>query len=446
MSQPNNPSLLARALKSLAGVEPHELSAVMLSMLYFLFLFGSYSVIKPVRDAMGTVYGVKHLNELFLGTFIGTLILAPLYAGMAARLKLSTFLPWVYGFIALTIVGFYALFVGGKVSAHWVAAGFYIWVSVFNMLIISVFWSFMADIFSRTQAKRLFGFIAAGGTIGGIAGPAIATFLATRVGNNGLMLISAGGFVVTAFLVKALEHARATLVAASGGDAQRTNINHRLGSGNPLAGFILLAKSPYLLLIAAFLFLMTAISTIVYTQLSDLITKAFTDHNQRTQAYATIELAVNSMAIVIQLLGTGRIIKRFGVTLGLMLNPIIMVFAFLAIAFSPVLMILGSLQVLRRVAEYAVARPSREMLFTVVDQESKYKAKNVIDTVVYRGGDVVASFVSVGVLKGFGDIGLAILGIGVSLIWFPIAWVLGRRYESARSAEGVNAVPATVGH
>ena len=446
MSQPNNPSLLARTLKSLSGVEPHELSAVMLSMLYFLFLFGSYSVIKPVRDAMGTVYGVKHLNELFLGTFIGTLILAPLYAGMAARLKLSTFLPWVYGFIALTIIGFYALFVGGKVSDHWVAAGFYIWVSVFNMLIISVFWSFMADIFSRSQAKRLFGFIAAGGTIGGIAGPAIATFLATRVGNNGLMLISAGGFAVTAFLVKALEHARAALVATSGSEAQRTNINHRLGSSNPLAGFILLAKSPYLLLIAAFLFLMTAISTIVYTQLSDLITKAFTDHNQRTQAYATIELAVNSMAIVIQLLGTGRIIKRFGVTLGLMLNPIIMVFAFLAIAFSPVLMILGGLQVLRRVAEYAVARPSREMLFTVVDQESKYKAKNVIDTVVYRGGDVVASFVSVSVLKGFGDIGLAILGIGVSLIWFPIAWILGRRYESARSAEGVNAAPVTVGH
>jgi AAA family ATP:ADP antiporter len=139
MSQSNSPSLLARALKSLAGVEPHELSAVVLSMLYFFFLFGSYSVVKPVRDAMGTVYGVKHLNELFLGTFIGTLILAPLYAGMASRLKLSTFLPWVYGFIALTIVGFCALFAGGKVSDRSVAAGFYIWVSVFNMLIISVF-------------------------------------------------------------------------------------------------------------------------------------------------------------------------------------------------------------------------------------------------------------------------------------------------------------------
>jgi ATP:ADP antiporter, AAA family len=444
MPQNKNPSLLAGALKSMAGVEPHEIAAVMLSMLYFFFLFGSYSVIKPVRDAMGTVYGVKHLNELFLGTFIGTLILAPLYAGMASRLKLSTFLPWVYGFIAVTIIGFYLLFSGGKVSDRYVAAGFYIWVSVFNMLIISVFWSFMADIFSRTQAKRLFGFIAAGGTVGGIVGPLIATFLATRVGNNGLMLISAAGFVMTALLVKALEHARDTLVATSGTEAQRTNINHRLG-GNPLDGFILLAKSPYLLLIAGFLFLMTSISTIVYTQLSDLITKAFTDHNARTQAYATIELAVNSLAVVIQLLGTGRIINRFGVKFGLLLNPIIMVFAFLAIAFSPILLILGSLQVVRRVAEYAVARPTREMLFTVVDQESKYKAKNVIDTVIYRGGDLVASFASVGVLKGFGDIGLAVLGVAVSLVWFPIAWALGKRYETARSAEGVTAA-VSVGH
>jgi ATP:ADP antiporter, AAA family len=446
MTQRNSPSMIAGAFKSLAGIEPHELSAVVLSMVYLFFLFGSYSVIKPVRDAMGTVYGIKHLNELFTGTFIGTLILAPLYAGIASRIKLSTFLPWVYGFIAVTILGFYLLFTGGKVSDRYVAAGFYIWVSVFNMLIVSVFWSFMADIFSRSQAKRLFGFIAAGMTVGGIVGPLIATFLATRVGNDGLMLIAAAGFVVTALLVKVIERARTNLVAASGSEAQSTSINHRLGGGNPLDGFILLARSPYLLLIAGFLFLMTSISTIVYTQLGDLITKAFTNHDQRTQVYATIELVVNSLAVVIQLLGTGRLIKRFGVTLGLLLNPVIMVFAFLAIAFSPVLLILASLQVVRRVAEYAVARPTREMLFTVVDQESKYKAKNVIDTVVYRGGDLVASFASVGVLRGFGDIGLAVLGIGVSLVWFPIAWVLGRRYESARSAEGATAAPVAAGH
>jgi len=259
------------------------------------------------------------------------------------------------------------------------------------------------------------------------------------------MLISAAGFAVTGLLVKLLARERDKLVAASGNEGQRTTINHRLGGGNPLDGFILLLKSPYLLLIAGFLFLMTFISTIVYTQLGDLITKAFTDHNARTQAYATIELVVNSLAVVIQLIGTGRIISRFGVTLGLMLNPIIMVFAFLAIAFSPVLMILGSLQILRRVAEYAVAKPTREMLFTVVDQESKYKAKNVIDTVVYRGGDLLAAQASVGVLGSFGVFGLAVFGIIVSLVWFPIAWVLGRRYESARSAEGTAVVAPVTG-
>jgi AAA family ATP:ADP antiporter len=428
----NRPSSIARAFKSVAAVEPFELRAVILSMLYFFFLFGSYSVVKPVRDAMGTVYGVKHLQELFTATFVATLILAPLYAGLASRIRLSRFLPWVYGFIALTILAFYAFFSAGKVEDKWLAATFYVWVSAFNMLIISVFWSFMADIFSRSQAKRLFGFVAAGGTVGGIVGPALATVLATLVGNNGLMLISAAGFAVTAFLVALLAREKEKLLAV-GAEAQRTTLDHRLG-GNPLDGFLLLLRSRYLLLLALFLFLMTWISTIVYFQLGDLITKAFTNHDARTRAYASIELAVNSLAVVIQLFGTGRIIQRFGVTAGLMLNPIIMVLAFLAIAFSPVLLILGGIQIVRRVAEYAVARPAREMLFTVVDQESKYKAKNVIDTVVYRGGDLCASWASAWVLS-FGVSGLAIFGAIVSIIWFPVAYALGRRYENIRGTE-----------
>ena len=444
MPEGNNPSWFARLFKSAAAVEPFELNAVILSMLYFFFLFGSYSVVKPVRDAMGTVYGVKHLQELFTATFFATLLVAPLYAGLASRIKLSTFLPWVYGLIAVSILVFYALFSGGKYQDKWLAAAFYVWVSTFNMLIISVFWSFMADMFSRSQAKRLFGFIAAGGTVGGIAGPAAATLLATLVGNDGLMLISAGGFVLTGVLVSLLAREKKKMMAVAGAEAQRTTLDHRLGGGNPLDGFILLFRSRYLLLLALFLFLMTWISTIVYFQLGDLITKAFTDKNARTQAYATIELAVNSLAVVIQLFGTGRIIQRFGVTTGLLLNPVIMVIAFLAIAFSPVLMVLGGLQILRRVAEYAVAKPTREMLFTVVDQESKYKAKNVIDTVVYRGGDLCASWASAAVLS-FGVSGLAIFGVIVSAVWFPIAYALGKRYESVRGAElatGAASAPA----
>jgi AAA family ATP:ADP antiporter len=432
MNQPK-PSLLARIFKSLAVVEDFELKAVILSMLYFFFLFGSYSVVKPVRDAMGTVYGIKHLQELFTATFLASLVFAPLYSGLASRMRLSTFLPWVYGFIAASVLLFFGLFrsVSDPGDLHWVAAAFYVWVSTFNMLIISVFWSFMADIFSRTQAMRLFGFVAAGGTVGGIVGPLIATVLGNAVGNNGLMLISAGGFIVTALLVSLLAKEKAKL-ASVGAEAQQTTLDHRL-KGGLFDGFVLLFRSPYLLLFALFLLLMTWISTIVYFQLGDLITKAFASPDERTRAYASIELAVNSLAVVVQLFGTGRLIRRFGVGVGLLVNPVIMVIAFVAVLFSPVLLVLGGIQIVRRVAEYAVAKPTREMLFTVVDQESKYKAKNVIDTVVYRFGDLSSSWVSHAVLP-FGVAGLAVFGAIVSIIWFPVAYLLGKRYESARGA------------
>jgi AAA family ATP:ADP antiporter len=290
----------------------------------------------------------------------------------------------------------------------------------------------MADIFSRTQAKRLFGFVAAGGTLGGIVGPMVAKYFSKSIGNNGLMIISALGFVVTALLVSVLAREKSRL-AAAGAEVQKTTLEHKL-SGGLLDGFRLLLRSPYLLLLALFLLLMTWISTIVYFQLGDLITKAFVDPAARTAAYATIELWVNSLAVIVQLIGTGRLIRRFGVTTGLLLNPVIMVIAFLAVMFSPVLMVLGGIQVVRRVAEYAIAKPTREMLFTVVDQESKYKAKNVIDTVIYRGGDVTSAWVSSAIL-GTGVAGLAIFGVVVSLIWFPVAYVLGRRYESLHSGE-----------
>ena len=425
------PSTLARLMRSLVAIEPYELRPVLLSTLCFFFLFFSYAVIKPVRDAMGTVWGARHLQELFLATFLLSFAIAPLYSGVASRVRLSSFLPWVYGVVGASVLAFYLLFVSGRYQERWLAAAFFVWVSTFNLLILSVFWSFMADLFSRVQAKRLFGFIAAGGTAGNIVGPAI-DFMAKRVCNENLMLISAGGFLVTIVLVLALGREKERLIAA-GVETQRTTLDHRLG-GNPFDGFRLLLRSPYLALVALFLFIMTSVSTIVYIQLQAMIGKAFVSHEARTQAFAAIDLAVNGITVLIQVFGTGRIIQRFGVTTGLLLNPIIMVLAFIAVMFSPVLMILGGVQVIRRVAEYAVAKPAREMLFTVVDQESKYKAKNVIDTVVYRGGDLVASSISSFVLS-FGVSGLAVFGAIVSALWFPVAWALGRRYESARGPE-----------
>ena len=428
-------SWIAKWFQSVAIIEPHELPIVLLCTLCFFLLFGSYSIVKPVRDAMGTVYGMSHIRELFTGTFVASFVFAPLYSALAARIRLSRFLPGVYVLIAASLLAFCAQFVSaGDHEDRWIAAGFYVWVSTFNILIISVFWSFMADLFSGTQAKRLFGFIAAGATLGGIAGPALATGLAQRLGNNGLMILSAGGFLATAVVVGLLTRAKQSRQAASGAEsdeaANRRALGHKL-PGSPFAGFKLLFQSRYLLMITAFLLLMTWISTIVYIQLGELITHAFPSREARTQAYATIDLAVNSLAVFVQILGTGRIIQRFGVTFGLLVNPVIMVFAFIALAFSPVLLVLSAIQVARRVAEYAVAKPTREMLFTAVDQDSKYKAKNVIDTVVYRFGDVSSAWVS-SWIQPFGVAGLAVFGIVVAMLWFPVAWALGRQYERAR--------------
>jgi AAA family ATP:ADP antiporter len=321
-----------------------------------------------------------------------------------------------------------------------VAAAFYVWLSAFNLLTISVFWSLMADIFSSPQAKRLFGVVAAGGTLGTIAAPAFVTFFVKAVGTDNLLLISAAGFFITALMVRALE-AEKRKFAVTEPLAQKTTLDRNL-AGNPFDGFALLFKSPYLLLIALFLLLMTTISTVIYFQLGDVISKEFATRAARTQAYATIDLATNSLAVLVQLFGTGRFLKRFGVGAGLLLNPLIMVVAFLAVAFSPVLLVLGSIQVLRRFAEYAVAKPSREVLFTVVDQQAKYKAKNVIDTVVYRFGDFTSAWLSAAILP-FGVAGLAVAGVAISAIWFPVAWMLGRRYESVRAGETLVTSPAS---
>ncbi len=422
--------MFARALKSIAGIEPYEVKAVVTAFVYFFFLMASYFILRPLRDTMGTVYGVAHLQELFTGTFVLSFIVAPIFAGLASRIRLASFLPWVYGFIAITMLVFYFLF-QNVANDHWVAAAFYVWLSTFNLLTISVFWSLMADTFSSAQARRLFGVIAAGGTVGTISAPAFIALFVNSVGTNSLLLMSAAGFTITAFLVRLLEAEKRKLAAS--GHAAPTTLDRKLG-GNVFDGFTLLFRSRYLLMIALFLLLMTWISTVIYFQLGDLISKEFASRAARTQAYATIDLATNSIAVLIQLLGTGRFIRRFGVTTGLLINPVIMVLAFVAVVFSPVLLVLGTIQVTRRFSEYAIAKPCRDMLFTVVDQQAKYKAKNVIDTVVYRFGDLTSSWVSAAVLP-FGVAGLAIFGIAIAVVWFPVAWLLGRQYEAVRDGE-----------
>ena len=423
MAEPDSHAL-ARIFKLTARIEPFEFKAVLIGFAYNFFLFGSYMILRPIRDALGSSYG--QFNQLFLGTFIGTIIFATIFGAAAGRMKLSVLLPWVYGFIALTLIGFYILFENG-VNSRWTAGAFYVWVSVFNLIITSVLWSLMADMFSREQAKRLFGFVFAGGSAGAAVGPAITAIFVTMIGTDLLLLVSAAGFVVAVGLVLLLEREKKEM-HARGLDAQGTTLDHRL-SANPFQGFSLILRSPYLSGIATFTVLMVWAATFLYIDLQNMIQTAYPDADERARVFAIMDVIVNVAAILLQMFGTSRLITRFGVNSGLVVNAVIMIVGFAAVAVMPALGVLMVFQVARRIAQYALAQPSRQMLFTIVDQESKYKAKNVIDTVFYRGADYTAAeFLA---LLNFGVSGVAAVAIGFCVVWWWVGRALGRKYETA---------------
>jgi AAA family ATP:ADP antiporter len=428
--------------RSATGVAPHERKAVALAFLCNFLLLGSYYILRPVRDTVATIFGVHQLQNLFTATFVGTLIASPIYAALASRLKLTRLLPGVFWFWLFNVVLFEVLFRLAPQN-RWVGATYYVWFSVVNLFMISVFWSLMVDVFSARQATRLFALIAAGGAFGAIIGPLLTRLLVKRLGLSGMLLIAAAGFLMVILLVHLLMREKERL-RRSGDEAQQSTLDHSL-RGNAFEGFIQLFKSPYVMNQAAFMLLMTWINTVAYFFQTDLIARAFTAIESRAQAIADIDLVVNVATAAILTFGLGRIMQRFGVTVGLVLNPLIMVIAFLGIAISPSVFMIQALQVVRRVGQYAIARPSREICFTVMEQSSRYKAKNVIDTVIYRFGDVSSAWTQAGLRSaGFGLNGAVALGIGASLVWGAVATFLGRRYEKIRLQESSVATELSV--
>jgi ATP:ADP antiporter, AAA family len=425
----------ARIFGFAAQIEPQERRALVAAFVCNFVLLASYYILRPLRDTMATVFGVEELQYLFTVTFVVTFICSPIYSAMASRVKLSRFLPGIFWFWLLNILVFYGLF---ELAPHnrWVAAAYFTWFSVANLFIISVFWSLMADLFSAGQATRLFGVISAGGSTGAIFGPILTHLFVGLVGVGGLLLIAAGGFLLVIVLIHALIREKERL-RATGAETQRSSLDQRL-QGNSFEGFIKLLKSPYMLNQSAFMLLMTWLATIAYFLQTDLVAKSFGDLNGRTQALADIDLVVNIISALVGGIGLGRVIQRYGVITGLVLNPVLMVLAFVGIALSPSLLMIQALQIVRRVSQYAIARPSREICFTVVEQESRYKAKNVIDTVVYRFGDVSAAWVQAGLrVAGFGLVGAVGLGLVTCVAWGAVAVGLGRRYEQLRRQQPI---------
>jgi AAA family ATP:ADP antiporter len=424
---------LARLLDVRAQVAAHERRAVALAFMCNFVLLGSYYILRPVRDTVATVVGVGQLQNLFTATFAGTLLAAPIYAMLASRFRLTRLLPGVFWFWLSNVLLFQLLFRLAPQN-FWVAAAYYVWFSVVNLFMISVFWSLMVDMFTAAQATRLFALIAAGGSIGAIAGPLLTRLLVSRLRLSGLLLVAAAGFLIVILLVYRLMREKERL-RDSCGQVQQTTLDHGL-PGNPFEGFSQLLKSRYLMSQAAFMLLMTWVNTIGYFLQTDVIAHAFAAVEGRAQAIADIDLVVNIATALILTFGLGRLVQRFGVTAGLLLNPVIMLIAFLVVVISPSLIIVQGLQVVRRVAQYAIARPSREICFTVVEQSSRYKAKNVIDTVVYRFGDVSSAWMQAGLrAAGFGLGGAVAVGIGACIAWGGVARYAGRRYEKIRNRQ-----------
>jgi len=419
--------LIDRLLSTVIDVRPGEAPALAWSWLYFFSILSAYYVIRPIRDEIGAAGGIENLPWLFTGTLAGMLIANPPFGALVARLAPVRFISWTYRFFIANLVLFLVVLETTSGPANvWAGRLFYVWAAIFNLFVVSVFWGFLADVFSSEQSRRLFGFIAAGGTIGGIAGSTLTSVLVEHLGRTRLLLVSAVLLEAAVWSVRRLAR-----IARGLRERSRSGEDDTAVGGGVLSGFAHAVRSPYLLSITLYMLLFTILSTFLYFQQADLARHSFTDRSARTAFFARIDLAVNILTLLVQLFLTSRIIKGLGVALTLGLLPALSIAGFAVVGFAATLWAVVAFQVLRRAGNFAVARPTRETCFTVLPREDKYKAKSFIDTFVYRAGDQIGAWSYAGM--AFLGLGLAGISLGAALIsvgWLVNGLSLGRRNES----------------
>lgn len=427
-------------LERLVNVERHEIRALLWAFTYFFSLLCGYYIIRPIRDEMGIAGGVENLQWLFTGTFFAMIAIVPVFGWITSQFPRRQFLPYVYYFFIMNLLLFFVLFKSDLTRAY-VARAFYIWVSVFNLFVVSVFWSFMADIFTDEQAKRLFAFIAAGGTTGALIGPLLTTTLVGTLGPTNLLLGSAALLGCAVLCIKQLGGWQVRQMSSGPAGSGATPKTSPADEERELqtgiwGGLQLLARSPYLLGICVLVLLYTTLSTFLYFQQAQIIRDSFADSSTRTAVFAGMDLSVNTLTILFQVFLTARLVKGVGIAWTLSAIPVILVGGFLCLGFAPILAVIVILQVVRRAGNYAIMRPAREMLFVVVSRDEKYKTKNFIDTAVYRGGDVASAWVYTG-LKGLGWslAAIALIAVPVAGVWGWVAFRLGKKQEQLASQQ-----------
>jgi ATP:ADP antiporter, AAA family len=411
---------------------PHELAAALWSFAYFFMLLAGYYVIRPLRDEMAIAGGIRNLPWLFTATFLTLLAAQPLYGALVARLPRAQFIPVVYHFFAANLALFWLLLTL-HIGTAIVAQVFYVWVAVFSLFAVAVFWSFMADLFTADQGKRLFGFIGAGGTAGALLGPAVTIGLSVPIGPVNLLIAAIILLEAAVFCVWRLERA-ATIHEGPQAEPQRVG-------GGAFAALPELMRSPYLLGIAAWISLQSFCATILYFQQIHLVAAGVHGAGAQTRIFASVDLIVNLLTLATQIFATAHLLKRFGTGVTAAALPAIYVLGFFAVFLLPTLSIVLVVQVIQRWMHFAVATPARQVFYTVLGREEKYKAKNLIDVVIYRGSDALYGWVfdslqALGLKLG----AIALVAAPLAAVWLIVSAALGREQERRAKLMAAGAV------
>lgn len=417
-------------------------------MLYFFCLLCAYYVLRPVRDAMGAAANVADifpqalidwaaarewdlgefvLQILFTGTFVVMLLLQPIYGALVSRFPRRVFLPAVYLFFVACLLAFRWAF---ETQLSGRGALFFIWTAVFNLFAVSVFWSYMADVFDNASAKRVYGFIGAAGTLGALSGPALARSLVGPLGVGNLLLVSVGLLLVCFLCIVMLRPAALQREAAQGRESGKAM------GGSVWAGLRLVAGNPLLCAMALLMFFGVGVGTLLYNEQAAIVRAMYPNTEDSTRFYSSIDWAINSVTLLVQLFVTGGLLRRYGLAPALLIPGFGILLGYCLLAMSPFPLLVAATQVVTRAGEFSLAKPARETIYTEVDRESRYKAKAFIDTAVYRGGDLTFVWLHKW-LATFGSRMVFLAGIGITLgmILSALALLKQHRRVSQKAAD-----------
>lgn len=432
-------------LRKFVNVNPGEIKALFISCLYFYLVLCAYYIFRPIRNEMTIAIGLEYIQWLLMLSMLVLFAVMPIFGWITGKFKTRQFMGYCTLFFASNLVIFSFLF-NVEQRPVWVSSTFFVWVNVFNMFIVSLFWSFMNDVYSRTQSKRLFAFIASGGTLGALTGPVLHRFLVDDLGLAALLLISAVILASSVFCINWLIKWENTEFDPEDVDHTPHTVKDESLRGSIWDGLMLIIKSPYLMGICAFVALYAISLTFVMIYQAELIEATYPDPIERTKIFSMIDFASTAIALVLQILVTSNLIRWIGFRATFLLIPLGITIGFTFIAAYPVLLVTMVMTVFRRAGDYAIMKPAREMLFSVVSREEKYRSKNFIDTAILRTGDTTGAWLLAGARAlGASATAIPLIGVGMGIAWCSVAYWLGTQYNRLSGEDSRDQGHAEVG-